>query len=200
MGYDVLRTKAGASLLGVNTGVVQGTAGSGVGGFGGGRRPRRVRARRTTGRWWSRWRYAGYCQLDVGYWLAITSFDPIVTGDPPARPGETPWFNLLSTRLRPKTPARGLRLPTGLPDWHQLERWFQHSRTTTTSNFATFSPQLQWLSSALTQHLLQGSASCPTRFHHHREEINRDSPTCGVRLQSHHRRQSRTCTGSGQCV
>ena len=32
---DVLRTKAGSNLLGVNTGVVQGTPGGGVGGFGG---------------------------------------------------------------------------------------------------------------------------------------------------------------------
>ena len=32
---DVLRTKAGANVLGVNTGVVQGTPGGGVGGFGG---------------------------------------------------------------------------------------------------------------------------------------------------------------------
>src|SRR5260370_1284981 len=31
---DVLRTKAGANLLGVNTGVVLGTPGGGVGGFG----------------------------------------------------------------------------------------------------------------------------------------------------------------------
>ncbi|MFZ3343174.1 MAG: TolC family protein, partial [Terriglobales bacterium] len=31
---DVLRTKAGASFRGVNTGVVQGTPGGGVGGFG----------------------------------------------------------------------------------------------------------------------------------------------------------------------
>src|SRR5262249_11793696 len=31
---DILRTKAGASILGVNTGLVQGTPGGGVGGFG----------------------------------------------------------------------------------------------------------------------------------------------------------------------
>ncbi len=68
---DVLRTKAGATLLGVNTGVVQGTPGGGVGGFGGATSATGGGAGGTTGGGGRcRQRHAGHCEFHPGHRIA----------------------------------------------------------------------------------------------------------------------------------
>jgi len=84
----------------------------------------------------------------------------------------------------PKHQHRGLRLPTGLPDWHQLERWFQQLANYHDIYFATFSPQLQsGFRATLTQHLLQGFGFLPNKRFIIIAKNNRELTDVAFRLQ-----------------
>ncbi len=78
---DVLRTKAGATLLGVNTGVVQGTPGGGVGGFGGATSATGGGAGGTTGGGGGAGSGTlGIVSSTLGIGSPVRSYDPILTG------------------------------------------------------------------------------------------------------------------------
>lgn len=91
---DILRTKAGGSTRGVNTGVVQNTpGGNGVGGFGGGSTG--AGAGGTSGGAGGAGTGAsGLVQSTLGSGTAIGSFDPILTGDAGLQHGTQPLSNL----------------------------------------------------------------------------------------------------------
>src|SRR5271165_1593037 len=76
---DILRTKAGGSFRGVNTGVVQGTPGGGVGGFGTGA-PGAGAGGTTGGAGGAGAGAAGLVQSTLGIGTNVSSFDPIITG------------------------------------------------------------------------------------------------------------------------
>jgi outer membrane protein TolC len=76
---DILRTKAGGSFRGVNTGVVQGTPGGGVGGFGAGA-PGAGAGGTTGGAGGAGAGAAGLVQSTLGTGTAVPSFDPLITG------------------------------------------------------------------------------------------------------------------------
>src|SRR5947207_1167214 len=75
---DMLRTRAGASFRGVNTGVVQGTPGGGVGGFGTGA-PGAGAGGTTAGSGGAGAGAAGLVQSTLGTGTAVQSFDPLIT-------------------------------------------------------------------------------------------------------------------------
>ena len=75
---DVWRAKAGASILGVNSGVVQNTPGGGVGGLGGQVGSGQGGTSVAAGRRWSGRGRPG--RITLGSGPLITSFDPILTG------------------------------------------------------------------------------------------------------------------------
>src|SRR5215469_16093189 len=77
---DVLRTKAGATVLGVNTGVVQGTPGGGVGGFGGATTATGGAGGTTQGSGGAGGGTLGIVSSTLGLGSPITSYDPILTG------------------------------------------------------------------------------------------------------------------------
>ena len=77
---DILRTKAGGSFRGVNTGVVQGTPGGGVGGFGTGA-PGAGAGGTTGGAGGAGAGAAGLVQSTLGIGTPVQSYDPIVTGN-----------------------------------------------------------------------------------------------------------------------
>src|SRR5271157_520534 len=77
---DILRTKAGASFRGVNTGVVQGTPGGGVGGFGTGA-PGAGAGGTTGGAGGAGAGAAGLVQSTLGVGAPVQSYDPVVTGN-----------------------------------------------------------------------------------------------------------------------
>ncbi len=91
---DILRTQAGGSTRGVNTGVVQNTpGGNGVGGFGGGSTG--AGAGGTSGGAGGAGTGAsGLVQSTLGSGTAIGSFDPILTGDAGLQHGTQPLSNL----------------------------------------------------------------------------------------------------------
>ena len=72
---DILRTKAGASFRGVNTGVVQGTPGGGVGGFGAGA-PGAGAGGTTSGAGGAGAGASGLVQSTLGVGTPVSSYDP----------------------------------------------------------------------------------------------------------------------------
>ncbi len=76
---DILRTKAGGSFRGVNTGIVQGTPGGGVGGFGAGA-PGAGAGGTTGGAGGAGAGASGLVQSTLGIGTNVSSFDPILTG------------------------------------------------------------------------------------------------------------------------
>jgi len=163
---DVLRTKAGASFLGVNTGLVQGTPGGTPGGLGGvigsgpgGTTPAGGGAGTGTG---------GLVISTLGSGPNITSFDPILTG--------TAQFDHANSQassafigvpvLSQNTGTFNFAYQQGFHWGTNLSVGFNNSRVTTNSPFTTLSPTLNSsFRATLTQHLLQGFGFAPnTRF------------------------------------
>jgi outer membrane protein len=162
---DVWRSKAGASILGVNSGVVQNTPGGGVGGLGtqvgsgqGGTSVGAGGAGTGTG---------GLVVSTLGSGPLITSFDPILTGT----------LQLDHNSILPSStfnPASPLNTTTGNFSYQQGFQWgtnlsvgFNNTRQTVgNAPFTTLSPQLNSsFNFRLTQHLLQGFGFAPnTRF------------------------------------
>jgi len=162
---DIWRSKAGAAILGVNSGVVQNTPGGGVGGLGtqvgsgqGGTSVAAGGAGTGTG---------GLVVSTLGSGPLITSFDPILTGT----------LQLDHNSILPSStfnPASPLNTTTGNFSYQQGFQWgtnlavgFANTRQTVgNAPFTTLSPQLNSsFNFRLTQHLLQGFGFAPnTRF------------------------------------
>jgi outer membrane protein len=160
---DIMRTKAGASYLGVNSGVVEGTPGGQVGGLGGtigsgpgGTTPTAGGA--ATG-------VAGVTESTEGLGPAVPSFDPVLTGT-----AQYDADNLICT-----SPFCGPLQDTGTLNFGYTQgfHWgtnlnvsFTNSRVVSNSAFTTVSPSLNsGFKAEITQPLLQGFGFLPnTRF------------------------------------
>lgn len=90
---DILRTEAGGSFRGVNTGVVQGTPGGGVGGFGTGA-PGAGAGGTSSGAGGAGAGASGLVQSTLGAGTAVSSYDPAVTASVGAEHQTTPLANL----------------------------------------------------------------------------------------------------------
>src|SRR6201987_575611 len=164
---DVLRTKAGATVLGVNTGVVQGTPGGGVGGFGGATTASGGAGGTPLGSGGAGGGALGIVSSTLGIGPAIGSYDPLLTStlqidkfsQEPTNPfsGNVPvLFQNTSTAnfLYNQAFVTGTNLSVG----------FNNTRVTTNSQFNTFSPALTpSFKATLTQHLLQGFGILPNK-------------------------------------
>jgi outer membrane protein len=162
---DIWRSKAGASILGVNSGVVQNTPGGGVGGLGtqvgsgqGGTSVAAGGAGTGSG---------GLVVSTLGSGPFITSFDPILTGT----------FSIDHNSILPSStfnPTSPLNTTTGNFSYQQGFTWgtnmlvgFSNTRqAVANAPFQQLSPQLKSsFNFQLTQHLLQGFGFAPnTRF------------------------------------
>ena len=163
---DILRTAAGAVILGVNSGVLQGTPGGGVGGLSGtvgsGAGGTTVAAGgAATGT-------AGIVSSTLGLGSAISSFDPILGGTLQLDRATT----LSTNALLGRTTVRG---DTDTADFNYAQdsigartwRWFSTTRRIVIDQpTVTLSPQLNSnFKFTLTQHLPQGFGFLPnTRF------------------------------------
>ncbi|MFZ3263818.1 MAG: TolC family protein [Terriglobales bacterium] len=160
---DVWRAQAGAAILGINTGVVQGTPGGGVGGLGG-----QVGSGQGGTSVASGGAGAGAGGLVVstlGSGPQITSFDPILTG--------TLQFDRQEINCSTPFCGSSQNSTTANFAYNQGFQWgsnlavaFNNSRVTSTNSFNILSPQLNSSFRAqVTQHLLQGFGFAPnTRF------------------------------------
>jgi len=151
---DILRAKAGASILGVNAGVVQNTPGGGVGGLGGqvgsgtgGTSAGAAGAGTGTG---------GIVGSTFGLGSLITSFDPVLTGT----------LQIDHAKFECSSPFCGSVQNTGTANfaYQQGFQWgtnmlvgFTNNRITSNNPFTEESPVLNsGFQFKLTQHLLQG--------------------------------------------
>jgi outer membrane protein TolC len=90
---DILRTQAGGFFRGVNTGVVQGTPGGGVGGFGTGA-PGAGAGGTTSGAGGAGAGASGLVQSTLGAGTTVASYDPSITGSIGVEHQTTPLANL----------------------------------------------------------------------------------------------------------
>src|SRR5580700_4910647 len=166
---DVLRARAGATTLGVNTGIVQNTPGGGVGGLGG--QVGSGTGGTSLGAGGAGAGAGGLVGSTLGIGSVINSFDPVVTGTL-----QEDHFSQQATSIfQGVLPGSSLAQNTGTVNFSyaQAFQWgtnltvgFTNSRATTNSFFSSLSPNLSsGFKATLTQHLLQGYGfSANTRF------------------------------------
>src|SRR5580698_1562231 len=166
---DVLRAKAGASILGVNAGVVLNTPGGGIGGIGA------TSGASTGGTSLGAGGIGagtnGLVSSTLGLGPNINSFDPVVTGTLQ----EDHFSQQVTSIFQGVTPGTGLVQNTGTANfaYNQAFQWgtnltvgFNNTRQTTNNFFTSLSPALNSsFKATVTQHLLQGFGFAPnTRF------------------------------------
>jgi len=178
---DVLRAKAGASILGVNAGVVQNTPGGGVGGLGsqvgsgtGGTSAGAGGAGTGTG---------GIVGSTLGLGPIITSFDPVLTGT----------LQIDHAKFECSSPFCGTAQNTGTANfaYQQGFQWgtnmsvgFNNTRVTSNNPFNIESPILNsGFQFRLTQHLLQGMGFAPNDRFIRIAKNNREITDVAFRLQ-----------------
>jgi outer membrane protein len=163
---DILRTAAGANILGINSGVVQGTPGGGVGGLSGtvgsGAGGTTVAAGgAATGT-------AGIVSSTLGLGSAISSFDPVFGGTVQFDRATTLSTNALigRTTVKGDTDTADFSYAQGFHWGTNMSVAFNNTRTVTDQTTVTVSPQLNSnFKFQLNQHLLQGFGLLPnTRF------------------------------------
>jgi len=163
---DILRTAAGAVTLGVNSGILQGTPGGGVGGISGtvgsGAGGTSVApGGAATGT-------AGIVSSTLGLGSAITSFDPILGGTVQFDRATTLSTNALVGRtiVKGDTDTADFNYAQGFHWGTDMSVTFNNSRAVTDQTTTTLSPQLNSsFRFQLSQHLLQGFGFTPnTRF------------------------------------
>ena len=181
---DYLRAKSGASILGVNAGVVQNTPGGGVGGLGGtvgsGAGGTTVAASGIgTGT-------NGLVSSTLGIGSPITSFDPVITG--------TLQFdrnNTDSTSLFSPVPVVAQNTYTGNFSYIQGFQWgtafsvgFNNAHTTSNLVTTELSPLISSSFQArVTQNLLQGFGALPNLRFVRIAKNNREISDVAFRLQ-----------------
>jgi len=163
---DILRTKAGAAILGVNTGIVQGTPGGGTGGLSGvvgsgagGTTVAGGGAGAGT---------LGIVSSTLGLGPTLSSYDPIITstiqGDRGNAIATSPFAG--APIVNQNTNTYNFLYNQGFQWGSNLSLGWNNSRITTNGSFAKYSPQLaSGFQFKMTQHLLQGLGFAPnTRF------------------------------------
>jgi outer membrane protein len=165
---DLLRAKSGASVLGVNTGIVQNTPGGGVGGLGG-----------TVGSGTGGTTVAaggagtgtnGLVSSTLGVGSPITSFDPQLTGTLQLDKNENVSTSVFSPApggiVAQNTYTSNFAYTQGLQWGTTLSAGFSNTHVTTNSTVSLLTPQLgSNFQFRVTQNLLQGFGLLPnTRF------------------------------------
>ena len=161
---DIQRTKAGGSFRGVNTGVVQGTPGGGVGGFGTGA-PGAGAGGTTGGAGGAGAGAAGLVQSTLGIGTPVQSYDPIVTATGGIEHLTQPLANLQIygvPELHLNTTVADFNYSQAFPTGTNFSFEVDNNRQTTNSIFGTLSPQLgTYYRVTLTQQLLAGFGTSP---------------------------------------
>jgi len=141
---DILRTKAGGIFRGVNTGVVQGTPGGGVGGFGSGA-PGAGAGGTSAGAGGAGAGAAGQVSSTLGAGTAVASFDPQINGDIGIEHQTTPLSNLQIygvPGLQLNTTQQDLIFSQAFPTGTSVQFGFNNNRQTTNSIFSNLNPAI----------------------------------------------------------
>src|SRR5438270_5437697 len=141
---DILRTKAGGFFRGVNTGVVQGTPGGGVGGFGTGA-PGAGAGGTTSGAGGAGAGASGLVQSTLGAGTAVSSYDPFVVASVGDEHQTSPVVNQAVygvPSLQLNTAQFNVNYSQAFATGTSVGFAFTNSRQTTNSPFFTLSPTL----------------------------------------------------------
>ena len=167
---DLLRTKGGGSFRGVNTGVVQGTPGGGVGGYGAGA-PGAGAGGTSSGAGGAGAGAAGLVQSTLGAGTPVASYDPAVSVNMGIEHATTPLANLQifgipSVQLN--TPQVNAAFTQAFPTGTSISFEFDNNRQTTNSPNTLLSPVLNsFYRFSVRQELLAGFGLGPNlRFLH----------------------------------
>jgi outer membrane protein TolC len=156
---DILLAKSGSSIRGVSTGLVQGTPGGGVGGFGSGASGAGAGGT-SAGAGGVGAGSSGLVQSTLGAGSAVEQFDPTVTGTLQIEHAVFPLSNTVTTgvpTLSQNTGTANFSYNQGFATGTALQVSFNNQRQTTNSLFSTLNPSLQSsFRATLRQHLLQG--------------------------------------------
>ena len=141
---DLLRTKAGGSFLGVNTGVVQGTPGGGIGGYGAGA-PGAGAGGTTSGAGGAGAGASGLVQSTLGGGTPVSSYDPALAVTSGIEHLTLP---LSSTQIYGVSPLQlntaqvNANFTQAFPTGTSISFEFNNSRQTTNSIYTFLSPAL----------------------------------------------------------
>src|SRR5580658_11233964 len=183
---DYLRAKSGASILGINAGVVQNTPGGGVGGLGG-----------TVGSGTGGTTVAasgagsgtnGLVSSTLGIGAPITAFDPQLAGTLQLDKDDAISTNVVSPApggvIAQNTYTANFAYVQGFQWGTSVNAGFNNTHLTTNSNVSLLSPQLgSNFQFRLTQNLLQGFGSLPNTRFIHIAKNNREISDVAFRLQ-----------------
>jgi outer membrane protein TolC len=141
---DILRTKAGGVFRGVNAGVVQGTPGGGVGGFGTGA-PGAGAGGTTAGAGGAGAGASGLVQSTLGIGAAVPSYDPAITVSVGAEHQTTPLANQRiygAPLLQLNTGQANFGFTQAFATGSSIAFEFNNNRQTTNSPYFNLSPAL----------------------------------------------------------
>jgi outer membrane protein TolC len=186
---DILLANAGQSTRGVNTGVVQGTPGGGVGGIGGSSTSGSQgggAGGTTTGAGGAGTGSSGLVTSTLGVGSPVPSFDPIVTGTLSIDHANSPTSNAFAgvPIVQQNTGTANFFYQQGFHWGTNMTVGFNNNRITTNQPFTTFSPTLNSnFRFTLTQPLLQGFGLLPTTRFIRIAKNNREISDVAFRLQ-----------------
>ena len=156
---DLLRTKAGGIFRGVNTGVVQGTPGGGVGGFGAGA-PGAGAGGTTSGAGGAGAGASGLVQSTLGVGTPVASYDPALTVNTGIEHLTLPESNKAIygvPSLQLNTTTVNASYMQAFPTGSAISFEFNNNRQTANSPFITLSPALNsYFRLSFQQQLLAG--------------------------------------------
>ncbi len=156
---DILRTQAGGSFRGVNTGVVQNTPGGGVGGFGSGG-PGAGAGGTSGGAGGAGSGANGLVSSTLGTGTAVSSYDPAITGEFNTEHFSAPQSNLVTygvQTLKENTITGNVQYTQAFPTGTSLSAVFENNRGTANSPFIFLAPTLNsYYHFAFQQQLLAG--------------------------------------------
>ena len=141
---DILRTQAGGFFRGVNTGVVQGTPGGGVGGFGTGA-PGAGAGGTTSGAGGAGAGASGLVQSTLGVGTAVSSYDPFISANGGEEHQTLPLSNLTLNgvpTLQTNTGQFNVNYVQAFATGTSFSFSFNNARQTTNSIFTNLSPVL----------------------------------------------------------
>jgi outer membrane protein TolC len=141
---DILRSKAGGSFRGVNTGVVQGTPGGGVGGYGTGA-PGGGAGGTTGGAGGAGAGASGLVQSTLGSGTLVSSYDPQINGTLGIEHLTSPLSSLAIygvPSLQLNTSSANMSYLQAFPTGTQFSFEFNNNRQATNSIFSNLTPAL----------------------------------------------------------
>ncbi len=181
---DILRAKAGSSIRGVNTGVVQGTPGGGVGGIGNTSTGSGAGGT-SSGTGGAGAGSSGIVTSTSGVGSQVPSFDPVLTGtlqfDHNTTQSGSSFANPVTSQ---NTTTTDFGYQQGFAFGTNLSVGFNNTRSTTSSSFSSFSPSLNSnFRATVSQHLLQGFGFLPNTRFIRIAKNNREISDAAFRLQ-----------------